>query len=189
MDLERVVVRFMADATEKWKWINGYRGYYKVSTWGRIKSVSRVVNRKDGSSFVTSARILSHQILDKGYHLIHLCRNKKRKALYVHRVVAEAFLSNPENLPEVNHDDGDKDNNRVVNLEWITHAGNQKHAAKNGLMASGERNGMSKLTARHVNMIRKRLSAGESQSSIGRRYGVSQSTVSGIKSGLKWSKS
>lgn len=72
-------------------------------------------------------------INNSGYELAYLCKNSKRKALTVHRLVAKAFIPNPSDLPEVNHKDGDKLNNRVSNLEWSSISDNRKHAYDTGL--------------------------------------------------------
>jgi len=93
---------------EIWKDIEGYKGLYQVSNLGRIKSLHGL-----------SERIMK-QTLQKGYLRITLLKNKKQKRFLSHRLVAQAFIPNPENKPQVNHIDEDKENNRVDNLEWVT---------------------------------------------------------------------
>tara|TARA_R110001632_G_scaffold5409_1_gene21963 strand:+ start:351 stop:869 length:519 start_codon:yes stop_codon:yes gene_type:complete len=101
--------------------VRGYEGLYKACSDGHIISF----NRKE--PFILSAAE------DRGYLKIVLCKNKIRRTVRVHRIIAEAFLNNPENKPEVNHINGDKLDNSVDNLEWCTRLENAKHALDNGL--------------------------------------------------------
>lgn len=99
---------------EIWKDIIGYEGLYKVSSLGRIKSLSR----KDG--FYNMPEKILKQSTSNHYPSIGLNKNGKLKTRLVHRIVAETFISNPLNLPQVNHKDENKENNCVDNLEWCT---------------------------------------------------------------------
>lgn len=129
---------------------------YMVSNFGRVKSLSRTVIR--GSRDYFKSDILKKQSRkDDGYLLVCLVLNKKNKTMLVHRLVAFAFIANPENKPEVNHVNGIKEDNNITNLEWNTPKENGSHASKNGLYhpAKGERSGMSKLTINDVVNIRK----------------------------------
>lgn len=92
---------------EYWKPVVGYEGLYEVSNWGRVKSI------KFGRE-----RILKPGTNNRGYLFVNLCKNGKKKNFRVHRLVAEAFIPNPYNLPEVNHKDENKLNNNAENLEW-----------------------------------------------------------------------
>lgn len=97
---------------EQWKPIDGFEGFYAVSNLGRVKSLGNDKSRKE--------KIMKPQKDRNGYLLVGLCRNGKYKHFLVHRLVAIAFLPNPEGLPEVNHKDEDKTNNCVNNLEWAS---------------------------------------------------------------------
>ena len=99
------------NSNEIWRDIAGYEGLYKVSTEGNIKSIKR-------------NKLLSLYTNHGGYKKVDLCKNNTRKHYSVHRLVAQAFIPNPDNLPQVNHKDEDKSNNCVSNLEWITHKDN-----------------------------------------------------------------
>lgn len=105
--------------SEIWKDICGYVGLYQVSNLGRVKN-------KNGALMKTNPS-------RDGYVRIQLRKNGEYKSKYVHRLVALAFLENPYGLPEVNHIDGDKTNNRADNLEWVTRTENHVHAVKLGL--------------------------------------------------------
>ena len=103
---------------EIWKPIVGYEGYYEVSNFGRIKSVSRVVMMKNGAARPIKEKMLHPRPQKSGYMNVTLSRDCKPNRLRVHRLVAEAFVPNPDNLPEVNHKDENKANNHADNLEW-----------------------------------------------------------------------
>lgn len=94
---------------EYWKPVVGYEGHYQVSNFGRVKSI------KFGKG-----RILKPTTNLYGYLFVKLCKDGKVKPFTVHRLVAEAFLPNPDNLPQVNHKDENKQNNIVSNLEWCS---------------------------------------------------------------------
>lgn len=105
---------------EIWKDIEGYEGKYQVSNLGRVKSLDRYVPFVHGMKFRAGV-IITGAINNKGYRKVLLYNGKtERKQFSVHRLVAQAFLPNPENLPQVNHKDEDKTNNRADNLEWCT---------------------------------------------------------------------
>lgn len=118
---------------EEWKDIKGYEGLYQVSSLGRVKNLERYVRAKNNSLRKNKEKILSFFINKNGYQEATLSKNSKKRLHRVNRLVAEAFIPNPENKPQVNHKDGNKLNNRVNNLEWCTRSENMIHAWKNGL--------------------------------------------------------
>ena len=105
---------------EIWKDLTGYIGIYQVSNNGRIKSLSRKIARKNGQIAIVKEKILKPKKDRYGYFFIVLSNNNIRKTILVHRLVAAAFIPNPDNLPEIDHIDGDRINNRVNNLRWCT---------------------------------------------------------------------
>jgi hypothetical protein len=114
---------------ENEKWVNGYEGMYSVDTTGQVYSYKRG----------TKVKLAGGVLYDKSrgchsYRAGCFFKDGKSKSLYFHRVVAEAFIPNPENKKEVNHIDGDKLNNRIENLEWATRSENTQHAYDTGLM-------------------------------------------------------
>ena len=123
----------------------------------------------------------------KGYPIVHLSRGGVSWYGTVHRLVAQAFLENPEGKAEVNHIDGDKANNRVQNLEWATSSENRQHAYDTGLQAGpkGETNGSSKLSddeVRYVFLNPDGLTVRE----LATKLGVSPRTISGIQKRQQW---
>lgn len=107
---------------EVWKEIEGYEGKYYVSNKGNVKSSKGKVDR-----------ILKPYNISK-YKAVGLANNGKTKITLIHRLVAEAFIPNPDNKPQVNHIDGVQHNNVITNLEWVTAKENIEHAYKTGLM-------------------------------------------------------
>lgn len=113
---------------EIWKDIKGYEGKYQVSNLGRVKSLY-LINRQ---AKIPRERILKLGHNLQGYPQIHLCKdNKTSKSIFVHKLVAEAFIPNPDNLPVVNHKNEIKTDNRVENLEWCTQKNNVQLYYKN----------------------------------------------------------
>ena len=126
---------------EVWKDIAGYDGY-QVSTFGRVKS------------FKQGKRMILKPALRGDYLSVDLCGNGKTKHQQIHILVARSFIPNPEDKPEVNHDDGHKFNCHVSNLYWATRAENQRHAVRTGLIKSGEDNYLAGLTNEQARYIR-----------------------------------
>ena len=106
--------------TEIWKDIKGYEDRYQVSNLGRVKSLPHERTTPTGGAYLTKPRILKPSSNGKGYMRLTLRKDNKEVSKYVHRLVAEAFIPNLDNLPEVNHKDEVKNNNKVNNLEWCT---------------------------------------------------------------------
>ena len=120
---------------EIWRDIKGYEGLYQVSNMGRVKSLARVIMRKNGKKYSIKERILKPQ-RELGYLRVNLYDSSgKMKRLRVHRLVCEAFHENPENKPCVNHIDENKANNVASNLEWCTVAENNNHGTHNARVA------------------------------------------------------
>lgn len=105
---------------EIWKDVVGYEGLYLISNLGRVKSVARQCKTKDGKLRHVSERIRKQHVTNNGYYYVQLHNNGKRKKIKVYRMVAQAFIPNPNNYPQVNHKDEDKSNNTLSNLEWCT---------------------------------------------------------------------
>jgi hypothetical protein len=166
---------------EEWRDIEGYEDLYKVSDLGRIKSFKKDSNGK----------ILKPREDKDGYLLLNLWKDSKRKTFKIHRLVAQAYIINPENLPQVNHKDGNKQNNFSKNLEWCSNYYNQKHARENNLnnicWQKGENHIGHKLTQEKVLAIRnhKDKNRGYCQR-IAKEFNVAPATVSLIQNNIIW---
>ena len=162
-----------------WKDIKGFEKLYQISNKGQIKSLT-----KKRGFYQAKEMILKQKITKFGYANITLLKNNKPSFCVVHRLVAETFIPNPENKPQVNHKDGNKLNNHVSNLEWCTCSENMKHAYKNNLRDShGENHSQNKLTNKDIINIRKSKEKG---CNLSKKYSVSRSSISRIRKGNSW---
>lgn len=120
---------------EKWKYIEGVEGRYMISNFGRIKRVERVIdsNANKGLKTRLPEKIISPQISKFGYRHVRLATSKGKIDRTIHRLVAIAFVDNPEGKPVVDHIDGNKENNHYSNLEWVSYAENNQRAYDTGL--------------------------------------------------------
>ena len=130
---------------EIWRPIEGYEGLYEVSSYGRVRSLDKYVKSGYGSYRLRKGKILSPGIRPDGYLVVSL----QYKMFRVHRLVAQAFILNPDNLPQVNHKDENKANNRVDNLEWCDSKYNNNYGtarirAKETAIKNGYFTGLSK---------------------------------------------
>ena len=116
---------------EIWKPIEGYNGLYQVSNMGRVKSLERNVVKGKGGLYKIEEKILKSIKKRDGYFQINLSKDGKQKTHLVHRLVAQAFLPNPNNLVEINHINEDKTNNRTDNLEWCSREYNCNYGTRN----------------------------------------------------------
>lgn len=134
-----------ADAVEVVrKPVFGYEGYYEVDQFGRVFSLDRVITVKDGDRVYEkpiAGKQMKQAMHDKGYKIVSLTKDGKTKMHFVHRLVAEAFIPNPDNLPQVNHKDEDKTNNFLENLEWCTNEYNLMYGTARQRQAKKVRGG------------------------------------------------
>lgn len=128
------------------------------------------------------------QPINRKYHSVNLSNQGKVKHCFVHRLIAEAFIHNPENKGFVNHKDGNKLNNNVENLEWVTFAENIQHSFETGLNKGlvGVENGRALLNEDDVAIIYKRLQAGEKSKDLAKEFGVERTAISKIKRKELW---
>lgn len=172
---------------EIWHDVIGYEGLYKVSNLGNVKMLQRLLPDKR----ILKEKFLKQQIQRNGYLLVGLRKEGKQKFISVHRIVASAFIPNIENKKQVNHIDGNKLNNKVNNLEWVTASENIKHAYKTGLKHTliGELNGNSKIKKVDVDFIRKNYKPYDrifSRKKLAEMFNISIATVKKILSNDLW---
>jgi hypothetical protein len=172
---------------EIWKKIKGYEGFYEVSNLGNVKSVERLIRFSDGRKRTFPSRVLAKNKSTNDYLFVALYVNQKFSIIGIHRLVAIAFIHNPENKPEVNHKDGNKANNHYLNLEWNTTRENSEHSFSNKLNKNfGENHTHSKLKNKDISEIKKMYSEGYFQREIALKYGVTRSLISYIVNNKTW---
>ena len=154
---------------EIWKDIEGYEGLYQVSNLGKVRSLN--YNRTG------KTRLLRPNPNENRYLKVSLCKNGKAKTYKVHRLVAQAFIPNPDGFPEINHIDEDQQNNRVDNLEWCDHIYNSNHGTRNKRISSTKLNDQQK--SKRVRCVE----TGEvypSQSEAARQTGMNRSNIAQV---------
>lgn len=164
---------------EEWRAIARYEGVYEVSNLGRVRRVP-------ASRLYPAGHVLYQHPAGKGhnYRTVTLCGGGKVSTIYVHRLVAEAFIGPLPEGAEVNHKRGTAAGNAATNLEIVTPLGNMRHARESGLLnITGEMNGAAKLTEESVRAIR---ASDERLVTLAARYGVSISTISLVRLRKAW---
>lgn len=167
---------------EIWKDVVGHEGFYQVSNLGQVKSLPRTVNNKFYSGKVLSTKNSN----PKQYEKTSLHDSGASRYYKVHQLVARAFIPNPDNKREVNHIDGNKHNNKVDNLEWVTSKENKEHNHKLGITRIGERHQNSILNEDTVKQIKLMLKDGISQTVIARHFNLKTYMVNNIKRENTW---
>ena len=180
--------------SEEWRPVKDFEHVYEVSSYGRIRSVDHVVMRKDGKPLHVKGCVLKALPNNRGYPRVSLCFSGHSTWSHVHTLIAEAFLSQPKSkigpLADqygVNHKDGDKTNNHINNLEYITNRANVRHARKNGLLdVAGMKNGRAKISADDVREIRRLYTNGMRQIDLARQFSIDQTQISRIVRHVCW---
>lgn len=171
---------------EIWKDISGWEGFYKISNMGRVKSLSRIVVNEMGVHNCLKEKVLKNTTGNgkRGYWMVTLYRDKCRFAKKVHRILAQAFIPNPENKPQVNHKDGDKHNLTLSNLEWVTVSENVKHSFDTNLNTfKGDKHPFALLSNSDAIYIYKSV---KSIGQLAKEYNVGKHIIWSIKGGKSW---
>ena len=197
-----LIRKSLDECGEIWLDVKGYEGLYKVSNFGRVKSLARKYKNQYGEfgykkEFIKAQKISCYNKKEKqknGYFVVNLAKDDNGNWIRVHRLVAEAFIPNPENKKEVNHKDGNKLNNKVDNLEWVTHQENCLHAWRTGLRKGNEEERIRKIKEKNkvlktitkdmVLDIFKNCVFGDKQHNahhFAEKYGIALQTVCNIK--------
>ena len=172
---------------EIWKDIDGYKGLYQVSNFGRVKSLDRIRFKYQYKCQKKINMLYKGKILSpgdsKGYFIVCLMINNKYKTISVHRLVAKAFIQNPENKPNINHIDFNPKNNHISNLEWCTQYENIHHTIKHNrdVQITSENHYNAKLKNKDVIEIKSLLKNNIKQKSIAEIFNVDASLISKIK--------
>ena len=185
--------RDSTEFVELWKSVVGFEGVYSISSLGRLRRDVTGSNSKAGY-------ILTPLVRKSGYCCYTVWRDGKMSTFLVHRLMALAFIPNPDGKPHINHRDGNPSNNALDNLEWCTPMENARHAIevlghdpKARTLAAipfGDGHYKSKLTQAQVDDIRSRAAAGKiNQSDVGREFGVNKRTINSLLKGASWKRS
>lgn len=160
--------------------IEEYEGKYAIAEDGRVWSYA---NEKHGGKYLNPPH-------DKdGYVRVTLSKRSCKRSFHVHRLVAKGFIPNSFNLPQVNHKNGIKTDNRVENLEWCTDAENKKHSALNGLHPFGERQHWAKLSdekVREILELHNKFGEDFNFSKVGKMFGVDRNAIRGVVRNKTW---
>lgn len=164
---------------EEWRDVEGYEGFYQVSNFGRVKRIKCI-----------RPHILKPTLIS-GYCYVDLSKQNQTKQHRIHRLVAKAFIPNPNCKPEINHIDGHKLNNHVANLEWATGVENMEHAVKLGLQKSGADVYNAGLTLEQANEILSSYVAGSQQfgsKALAKKFGVTYRQILRVVHGRTYKK-
>jgi hypothetical protein len=166
---------------EQWKEIAGYEGIYEVSDAGNVRSIIARKNSYFG-------KIMAARLRPNGYRQFTLTRDGVVRYFKASRLVATAFIPNPENKPTVNHKNGIKHDDCLSNLEWATFQENSQHAYDTGLAKPrlGELQRSARLKEKQIPVIRELLRSGKHYSEVGIMFGVNKTTIADIQQGRTW---
>lgn len=166
---------------EIWKAIEGYEGKYQVSNLGRVRSVERIGTRPNprtgkDMAYPMKSRVITPKNHPQGYKTVLLSKGGSREQFLLHRLVAQAFIPNPQNLPCVNHKDEDKTNNRADNLEWCSQQYNVNYGTGVERMTKSVHKRLRKIGQYDMdgNLIATFTTSGEAS----RQTGISRSAIS-----------
>jgi len=168
---------------EVWKDIAGFEGCYQVSNLGNVKSLYRLVGCAFGAKKSTPEKILKGVSSKHGYLFVNVGKNKT-----IHRLVALAFIPNPDNKPCINHINGIKSDNRLDNLEWCTYSENTTHSYINSLQlpVCGSSNGNAILNETIVKEIIGLISDNYTNKDISKKMGIASPLISNIRNNRNW---
>jgi len=173
---------------ERWCWIKGYEGRYKISDYGKIESYMKRCQYYWKQDKI--GKLITPNKDSNGYYQISLRLNNSVKTNKIARLVSQAFIPNPLNKPQVNHKNGVKTNNHYSNLEWVTNSENILHAYKvlgnGGGAGRGESHYAAKLTWEQVKEIRKLYKKGIIIKLLGNKYEVSNTNIRQIVNNKTW---
>jgi len=179
----------MNNVREEWKPVVGYEDFYECSNLGRFRSLPKVVNGRWGKCRYKGKVIKVMESLITGYGLICLVKeNRKKTTIRSHRLIAKAFIPNPDGKLYVNHIDLNKMNNRVDNLEWVTAKENTAHAraSKEWNVLRGENAPTAKIKEHQVIEIRKLFASGMKQHEIQKHLTLTKGIVFNVITGRTW---
>jgi hypothetical protein len=169
---------------EIWKPVLDYEELYRVSNLGRLYRLPHYT--RIGRYY--EEKMMNQYTNHKGYIQVYLCKDGKKFTTLIHRLIAQVFIPNPENKPQINHINGIKTDNRIENIEWCTNSENQLHAFRTGLKTfpTGELNSNTDLTEEEVNNIINEYNLGEKLPTLSKKYSINLSILRSIIYGTSW---
>lgn len=180
----------MANEVEIWKGVNGFEDSYEISNKSRVRSIDRTIINSIGSVYNLKGRILNPMNPINRYPYVCITDNGVRTNKTIHRMVAEAFIPNPDNKPQVNHINGIKTDNRVENLEWCTPSENGLHAYKTNLSTPlyGSKSPSSVLKEKDILSIKRlfRMNKDFHRGKVALKLGVNINTIVSIIKNRNW---
>lgn len=172
------------EADEQWRTVPDWPEY-EVSDQGRVRSLPRIVQQRNGKFYTVAGRLLRLTTVH-GYLKVTFCRNAEPSYHRVHMLVLKAFVGpKPEGM-ECLHEDGNPVNNRLSNLSWGTPAQNAADRIRHGTTTWGERHPLVRLTSQQVSDIRSLLAEGHSDAGLAAKFGVSKGHIGQIRTGRRW---
>lgn len=173
---------------EEWRPAFRYEDNYEVSNLGNIRSKTHWVNARNGGERLYIGKEINKRIRKVGYVECKICANSESKYKALHRIIAETFVPNPNGYKEVNHIDGNKQNNNASNLEWCTRRQNIIHSFEMGLNKPriGAEHCNARFNDEDVLKIRELYKKGMKVRAISELYKVPKPTIEGITSGKSW---
>ena len=174
---------------EEWRDIKGYEGFYQVSNMGNVRSVTHTVVYTDGRVGHYEGKLITPNNDKNGYKAVNLSKNGVVNHIDIHRLVAETFLPKDGERNVVNHKDGNKHNNTVENLEWVTYSENSKHAVRTGLLnmepfiIAGSTARKKKIA--QINASGKTIKVFDSAVEAARQLGLSTGNISSCAHGIR----
>lgn len=163
----------IASDSEQWKPVEDYETLYEVSTLGKVRAFAKHVALPQGAMRSHEQHELAQETIEKGYKRVSLCHKGETEKVLVHLLIARAFIDNPHNYPVVNHQDGNKTNNHVENLEWCTTEYNHHHAIEHGLRTGWK--------SEDIDRVKEMIAAGMSSQEIAMVWNRPRQTIGDIK--------
>ena len=180
----------MANEVEIWRGVEGFEDSYQVSNKSRVRSIDRTIINSIGSVYNLKGKILNPMNPENRYPLVCMRGKGIKASKTIHRLVANAFIPNPENKPQINHKNGIKSDNRIENLEWCTASENGLHAYKENLITPlyGSKSPTSILTEENVLSVKRlfRRNRNFHRGRVALKLGVSNSTITSIIKNKNW---
>ncbi|MGF0422203.1 NUMOD4 domain-containing protein [Acinetobacter baumannii] len=171
---------------ENWKAIKNYEGLYEVSDLGRVRSLDRMVAVPHGGQRLAKGQVLKPKQHRDGYLCVFLSKKQKQICPMIHKLVLEAFVGERPSGMQACHGNGDKTDNRLVNLRWDTVKANHRDKKKHGTTARGTKVNTNKLKPEQVVAIREKRNNGVTLQALAEEYGISNNAVSHIVFGKNW---